>query len=369
MRKRIERERAMPKFNAEIISAIYKEICSETCGYIISAKHQDLPMPCDYVKGKYCKDFWGKYFDKEGKEKAMEEKKEEQALVKHANPQVMTLPMSIAEIEYHSQNLHKAGLLPQGVNVAQAAAIIQTGREIGLQPMESIRSIYIVRGRISFSVQLQLALARSRGGVKIASQEVSDKRAVVTLERNGETTTAEFTMDEAHKAGLTKEGGSYSKYGSQMLFWRACGIALRRIAPDCVMGMYSPEEMESVESQERKEEIKNAVTNFTNNPSSTPAFTPASEVTPAPTSKMLSEKQAGFIVTLKGRLKIADDIFENGLMQVYGVKAIKELNSDQAKKLIERMIKRAEERKTKKAKDPEERDRDEQEELQLDETT
>lgn len=135
----------------------------------------------------------------------------------------------------------KAGILPAGTNSYQAMSIIQTGKEIGLQPMQSLRSMSFVKGRLTMSVQLQLALAKQRGVVIKEIIEVAES-CTVTLKRNDEIVTCKYTLNDARKAGLLREGGSYEKYERQMLRWRAIGDALRLIAPDLVMGLLSPEE-------------------------------------------------------------------------------------------------------------------------------
>ena len=154
---------------------------------------------------------------------------------------------SISELNQWGQFALQAGLIPQGTSLPQAMAIIQCGKEIGLRPMQSLRSMNFIKGRLTMSVQLQLALAKQRG-VKIVSMNEETNSCEITLERNGETITCTYTLEDAKKAGLIKQDGNYEKYLKQMLRWRATGDCLRMIAPDLVMGLLSPEEAESIES-------------------------------------------------------------------------------------------------------------------------
>lgn len=140
----------------------------------------------------------------------------------------------------------KSGVVPQGTTQAQAMAIIQTGREIGLQPMQALRSMSFIKGRLCMSVQLQLALAR-RQGVTVAEMVESEGMCEVVLKRESETITCQYTLADAKKAGLVRQDGNYDKYAKQMLRWRAIGDALRIIAPDTVMGLLDPIEAESIE--------------------------------------------------------------------------------------------------------------------------
>ncbi|MBI5885289.1 MAG: recombinase RecT [Deltaproteobacteria bacterium] len=140
----------------------------------------------------------------------------------------------------------QSGIVPQGTSQHQAMAIIQTGVELGLAPMQSLRSMSFVKGRLVMSVQLQLALARQRG-VKVVKIDEKDGYCGVTLERQGEEVSCAYTLQDARKAGLVKQDGNWDKYPKQMLRWRAIGDALRLLAPDLVMGLLSQEEAEGIE--------------------------------------------------------------------------------------------------------------------------
>ena len=149
-----------------------------------------------------------------------------------------------------------AKIIPGDLNELQAAAVVQTGRELGLQPLQSLRNMSFINGRITMSVQLQLALAK-QGGVRTPKGWLVEKdgKCTVTLERGTESVTCEYTMDDAKKAGLVRSGGNYDKYARQMLRWRAIGDALRLIAPDLVMGLLAPEEAASIEPLNTREVV------------------------------------------------------------------------------------------------------------------
>jgi hypothetical protein len=141
----------------------------------------------------------------------------------------------------------QSGLVPQGTNKYQAMAIVQAGKEMGLQPLQSLRTMNFIKGRLVMSVQLQLALAKNTKNVIVEAMDEGEGYCKVTLRRNEESITCEYTTDDAKKAGLIKPDGNWNKYGRQMLRWRAIGDALRIICPDLVMGLLAPEEAESIE--------------------------------------------------------------------------------------------------------------------------
>ena len=188
----------------------------------------------------------------------------------------------VQEVSKWGEFAKASGVLPANCNQFQAAAIVQTGRELGLAPMQSIRSMCFVNGRLTMSVQLQLALAKNKG-VKITNLTESEDGCTVTLERDGEKVTCSFTKVDAQKAGLLSKD-NWAKYGKQMFRWRAIGDALRLIAPDLVMGLLDPIEAASIEVpvSEIKMEESVVVDPVVPPPATveTPAPTP-----PAPTTK------------------------------------------------------------------------------------
>lgn len=141
-----------------------------------------------------------------------------------------------------------AGLIPQGTTNYQAMAIVQTGKEMGLQPLQALRTMNFIKGRLVMSVQLQLALAKNTKNVIVENMEEGDDYCEVSLQRNIEKITCRYSVLDAKKAGLIKPDGSWAKYQKQMLRWRAIGDALRIICPDLVMGLLSPEEADSLEN-------------------------------------------------------------------------------------------------------------------------
>lgn len=140
----------------------------------------------------------------------------------------------------------QAQIIPSNMNTFQAMAIVQAGKEMGLQPLQSLRSMSFIKGRLTMSVQLQLAMAKNRG-VTMDDPDEGDGYCQVTLHRNKESVTCKYTKEDAKKAGLISSGGSWDKYERQMLRWRAIGDALRLIAPDMTMNLLSPEEAASIE--------------------------------------------------------------------------------------------------------------------------
>lgn len=128
---------------------------------------------------------------------------------------------------------------------AAVAACILTGHELGIGPMESLRSVHIIDGRASLAAEL----IRSRylaAGHKLWTEELSTTRVVVAGHRGddpGHITKVTWTMDDARKAGLANKQ-NWAKYPRQMLTARATAELCRLVAPDASGGLPSVEELE-----------------------------------------------------------------------------------------------------------------------------
>lgn len=117
--------------------------------------------------------------------------------------------------------------------------IMLTARELGIPAMQALNgAINIIQGKVELSARLMNALMR-RAGISITEKEKSPtKYALEGKRQNGDIMTASYSMEEAQKAGLIKNGGGWVKNPEDMLFARAISRLARRIAPDIIGGCY-----------------------------------------------------------------------------------------------------------------------------------
>ena len=149
----------------------------------------------------------------------------------------------------------KTGLLPNSVRSgAQAVAIILTGKELGLPPMQAIRSIQIIQGKPTLSAELQLALFKQSGGHASWKESDNVKAVLLLTHPNGDVHEETFTIKDAQTAGLVKSGSPWTKYPKAMLRARAISAGIRAAAPDIGMGIYDPEELTTIEQPRQIEQ-------------------------------------------------------------------------------------------------------------------
>jgi len=173
-----------------------------------------------------------------------------QVPVRAAAEEADHLPMVAPEQTFEmmikmGDSLVKTGFLPESITSgAQAAAIILAGRELGIGTMEALRSINVIKGKPTIPPQLMLALAYRRiPGFKASRVSLDNDKAVWKFQRPGGDVHVEtFTIRDATDQGLT---GKYNWKSMRqiMLDWRCIAAGMRRVAPDVVLGLYTPEEM------------------------------------------------------------------------------------------------------------------------------
>lgn len=142
-----------------------------------------------------------------------------------------------------ASQLVPTGFLPDHIKTpGQAVAIILSGRELGIGPMLALRSIYMVKGKIELSADLQLSLFKRDGGKAVFS-ELTEAKAVLKLTHpNGDSHTEAFTTEDAKRAGLN--GDNWRKYPKAMLRSRVITAGLKSLGFEPKMsGCYAPGEI------------------------------------------------------------------------------------------------------------------------------
>jgi hypothetical protein len=141
--------------------------------------------------------------------------------------------------------LLKTGFLPKSISTpGQALAIILTGREMGIGPMKSLRSIGIINGKPVMAADLLLELFKRDGGH--AKWLVNDPKEVkLWLQHpNGDEHTQAYSMEDASRAELDKNPGrTYQRFPAAMLRARCITAGLRALGYAPATGVYDPSEL------------------------------------------------------------------------------------------------------------------------------
>ena len=161
-----------------------------------------------------------------------------------------TLPISsMADLAKAGDLLAQSGMF--GINNPAAGFVVAcTCHQQGITLMDFQRTYHIVGGKPTMKADAMLAEFRKRGGkVKIIENSVT--RAAAELDFEGNTVTFEFTIEDAKRTGDCFDKGNlkhnWEKRPDDMLWARMVSRSVRRLCPEIVSGLYTPEEMQDLE--------------------------------------------------------------------------------------------------------------------------
>lgn len=149
------------------------------------------------------------------------------------------------EIRAFARDIGDAGpMLPKHITSPGAAmAVVYAGAELGLSPMQSIRSLHLVEGRVVIDATTQLAMAK-RAGVGVSWERSDDEEAVVVLTQGAHSYRSRYTIQMAQRAGLAGRA-TWQKHPDAMLRARAITAGIRAFCPEVLGGAaYAPGEIE-----------------------------------------------------------------------------------------------------------------------------
>jgi len=166
------------------------------------------------------------------------------------------LPAPISDIRELASAAVKSALLGGAIKSAeQAFIIIATGMELGLQPMQSLRSIHVVEGKPVLSAQLLVALAKRHPDcMYFRLVESTHEKATFETQRKGDPkpTQKTWTIEDAKRAGLTGRP-NWQRHPSAMLEARCSAALARLVYPDHLMGVYEESEGEDIKQSAKEE--------------------------------------------------------------------------------------------------------------------
>lgn len=139
-----------------------------------------------------------------------------------------------------------AGALPQGIagNPANLLYLVMAGIDAGFRPMQALELYDMIQGKPALSAEGK-RVAMLRDGHEFETVEETPTSCAVRGRRRGSQKwhTADYTLDEAKKAGLMKPGSNWDKHPSDMLFARATARLCRRYFPDVAAGVATTEDL------------------------------------------------------------------------------------------------------------------------------
>lgn len=124
------------------------------------------------------------------------------------------------------------------IRIGNATAALLLGAELGLDPIASLRALYVIRGQVAIYARMKLALLFSRGH-KVWTEFESDEKITVAGHRKDDAEHIQrvtWDVERAKRAGFTRND-LYRTNPRAMLFARASSELASRLAPDVLAGI------------------------------------------------------------------------------------------------------------------------------------
>lgn len=135
---------------------------------------------------------------------------------------------------------------------AQAVVKILYGRELGFSPVVSMMGIHVIEGKPALSSNLMGAMVKRSGKYDYQVKTLTDKECVLEFTETGRTVgISVFSIDDAQRAGVIRQGSGWTKYPRNMLFARALSNGVKLFCPELsACPIYVPEELGAEVSEE-----------------------------------------------------------------------------------------------------------------------
>jgi hypothetical protein len=162
-----------------------------------------------------------------------------------------------------SQALARSGLLPETLRGKpdDVAVVLMTGRELGLEPMQALRGIHVVKGRPTMAADLLAGLVLKSGLCEyLTLVESTPTRASYRTKRVGSEQFVQmsYSMEDANRAGLSTND-NYRKSPNAMLRARCVAAIVRAVYPDVAYGLYLKDEIVEEEVERAPSAVSNVV--------------------------------------------------------------------------------------------------------------
>ena len=133
----------------------------------------------------------------------------------------------------------------------QVLALMAIAQAEGLHPAMAARDYHIIHGRPSLKADAMMARFQLAGGKVDWKEYTDDKVTGVFTHPSGGSITLSWTIDQARKIGLVRQGSGWEKYPRAMLRARVISEGIRTVYPGCVVGTYTPEEIQDFDPVEK----------------------------------------------------------------------------------------------------------------------
>lgn len=159
----------------------------------------------------------------------------------------MTALMPFNDMERMANAIAKSGLF--GMKTPeQVLALMSIAQGEGLHPAIAARDYHIISGRPALKADAMLARFQQAGGSVKWTKYQDDVVSGVFAHPAGGELEVTWTMAQAKAIGLATKD-NWRNYPKAMLRARCISEGIRTVYPGCIVGVYTPEEVQDMEPQ------------------------------------------------------------------------------------------------------------------------
>ena len=131
-------------------------------------------------------------------------------------------------------------------NPNEAIALMLVAQAEGLHPATAARDYHVIQGRPALKADAMLARFQQAGGSVQWKEYTDDKVTGVFSHPQGGTLELSWTLAQAKAIGIANKE-NWRNYPRAMLRARVISEGIRSVYPGCVVGVYTPEEVQDFE--------------------------------------------------------------------------------------------------------------------------
>lgn len=136
-------------------------------------------------------------------------------------------------------------------NAEEALAIMVLCQAEGLHPGIAMRDYHVIQGRPALKSDAMLARFQQAGG-KVEWKEYTDERVEgVFSHPSGGSLSVAWTLAKAKQIGIASKD-NWKNYPRAMLRARCISEGIRAVYPGCVVGVYTPEEVQDFAPEQKQ---------------------------------------------------------------------------------------------------------------------
>lgn len=160
----------------------------------------------------------------------------------------------VADIERMATAVAKSGLF--GIKTAeQGVALMLIAQAEGLHPAIAARDYHVIQGRPALKTDAMMARFQQAGGKVEWKVYTDDEVTGVFSHPAGGSLTVTWTLAQAKRIGLAGKD-NWKNYPRAMLRARCISEGIRSVYPGCVVGVYTPEEVQDFAEPAQPQPVK-----------------------------------------------------------------------------------------------------------------